>query len=72
MYLQIKTRKLYYRNHYCAMRFCCQYRYDPAIKVGFSNVNKGAWQMLCRNYGLRPGLPLVSPKFLHVPMGVGG
>jgi len=38
-----------------------QYRYDPAIKVWSSDVNKGAWQMPCRNYGLRPGPPLVSP-----------
>jgi len=49
-----------------------QYRYDPAIKVRSSDVNKDTWQMSCRNNGLRPGLPLVSPEFLHVPRTVGG
>jgi len=34
------------------VQYC--YWYDPAIKVRSSDVNKGAWQMLCRNYGLRP------------------
>jgi len=72
----LQTRKLCYRKHDRAMRFCCtivmQYRYDPAIKVRSSDVNKGAWQMPCRNYGLRPGLKAFAPKFLHVPLGVGG
>jgi len=72
----VLTRKLYYRKDDRTMRFCCaillQYWYDPAIKLRSSDVKKGAWQMPCRNYGLRPGLPLVSPKFLHVPLGVVG
>jgi len=46
-------------------------RYDPEIKVRSSEVNKGAWQMPCRNYGLRPGLKVFAPKFLHVLLGVG-
>ena len=69
------TRKLYYRKHDRAMRFLLcnsDSMHDPAIKVRSSDVNKGAWQMPCRNYGLRPGLFLVSLKFLHVPLGVGG
>jgi len=51
--------------------FVAQYwnQYDPAIKVRFSDVNKGAWQIPCWNYGLRPGLPLVSPKFLNASVG---
>ena len=48
------------------------YWYEPAITVWSSNVNKGTWQMPCLNYELRPGPPLVSPKLLHVPLGVGG
>jgi len=44
-----------------------QYWYDLAIKVRSSDVNKGAWQMPCRNYGLRPGLPLVSQNFSIFP-----
>jgi len=67
------TRKLCYHKDDRAMRFCCailiQYRYDPAIKVRSSDENKGRGR--CRaeswNYGLRPGVPLVSPKFLHFP-----
>ena len=73
-----KTRKLCCRKDDHGMRFCSailiQYRYHPATKVGLlsSDVNKGAWQIPCQNYRLRPGAPLVSPKFLHVPLGVGG
>jgi len=70
------TRKLCYRKDDRAMHFCCailmQYRYVPAITVRSSDVNKGAWQMPCQNYGLRPGLFLVCSKFLHVPLGIGG
>jgi len=70
------TRKLYDRKNDRAMRFCCailmQYRYDAATKARYSDVDKGAWQMPCRNYGLRPGLFLISPKFLRVSLGVGG
>jgi len=73
---RVSTRKLRYRKRDRAMRFCCailmQYRYDPAMKVRSSDINKGARQMLCRNYGLRPGTHLVSPEFLHVPLGIGG
>jgi len=56
------------------MRFCC------AILISVWSSNKGtiqrrkqrAWQISCRNYGLRAGLPLVSPKFLHIRLWVGG
>jgi len=45
--------------------------YDPAIKVRSSDVNKGAWQIPCRNCGLRPGLKVFAPKFLQI-LEVGG
>jgi len=67
----VKTRKLCNREDDCAMHFCCailmQYLYDPAITVRSSDVNKGAWQMPCRNYGLRPSPPLVSQNFSMFP-----
>jgi len=39
------------------------------MKLRSSDVNKGAWQMPCRNYELRPGLPLlkISPCSHHFP-----
>ena len=61
---QVRITQLGYRKDDRAMRFCCailQYRYDPAIKLLSSDVNKGAWQMPCRNYRPISSLPKISP-----------
>jgi len=47
-----------------------QYRYNPAIKVRFSDVNNGADAVPKLRTKARTTSSL--PKFLHVSLGVGG
>ena len=55
----------------CACAILMQYRYDPAIKVRSSDVNKGVIDAMPK-LRTKAGLKVFAPKFLHVPLGICG